>query len=118
VHNLSPGLVLTDLLLKDSNVVARRFFNALAEEAPTVAAALVPRIRSVQVRSFSSPPPPGPAPPSTLSASGVARGSCMAHHVWDGQWLSLGASFLGWMRAPAWCITFWVARGSPLAHHV
>eukprot|EP00884_Botryococcus_braunii_P005386 jgi/Botrbrau1/14849/Bobra.0326s0003.1 len=48
VHNLSPGLVLTDLLLKDSSPVARRFFNALAEEAPTVAAALVPRIRSVQ----------------------------------------------------------------------
>ncbi|CAI5533768.1 unnamed protein product [Closterium sp. Naga37s-1] len=30
VHNLSPGMVLTDLLLKDSTPIARRFFNALA----------------------------------------------------------------------------------------
>jgi chlorophyll(ide) b reductase len=49
VHNLSPGLVLTDLLLKDSTPAARRFFNTLAEEPQTVAAALVPRIRAVQV---------------------------------------------------------------------
>ncbi|GAB4817879.1 hypothetical protein N2152v2_004925 [Parachlorella kessleri] len=48
VHNLSPGMVLTDLLLKDSTVAARRFFNTLAEEPETVAAALVPRIRAVQ----------------------------------------------------------------------
>ena len=38
VHQLSPGLVLTDLLLKGSTPVARRFFNALAEEPETVAA--------------------------------------------------------------------------------
>jgi len=48
VHNLSPGMVLTDLLLLDSTPVARRFFNALAEEAETVAADLVPRVRAVQ----------------------------------------------------------------------
>lgn len=48
VHNLSPGMVLTDLLLKDSTPVARRFFNTLAEEPETVAAALAPRIRGVQ----------------------------------------------------------------------
>ncbi|KAI5071418.1 hypothetical protein GOP47_0013669 [Adiantum capillus-veneris] len=48
VHNLSPGMVLTDLLLKDSTPVARRFFNVLAEEPETVAAALVPRILDVQ----------------------------------------------------------------------
>jgi len=48
VHNLSPGMVLTDLLLKDSNAISRRFFNALAEEPETVAAALVPQIRAVQ----------------------------------------------------------------------
>ncbi|GJP30671.1 hypothetical protein CLOM_g4527 [Closterium sp. NIES-68] len=47
VHNLSPGMVLTDLLLKDSTPIARRFFNALAEEPETVAAAIVPLIRSV-----------------------------------------------------------------------
>eukprot|EP00899_Mesostigma_viride_P026008 jgi/Mesvir1/6592/Mv03887-RA.1 len=39
--------VLTDLLLKDSTPVARRFFNTLAEEPETVAAALVPRIRDL-----------------------------------------------------------------------
>lgn len=49
VHNLSPGMVLTDLLLKGASPVAKRFFNALAEEPETVAAALVPRIIAVQV---------------------------------------------------------------------
>ncbi|CAM6090616.1 unnamed protein product [Calypogeia fissa] len=48
VHNLSPGLVLTDLLLKDSTPIARRFFNTLAEEPETVAEILAPRIRAVQ----------------------------------------------------------------------
>lgn len=48
VHNLSPGMVLTDLLLKDTAPGARRFFNALAEEPETVAAALAPRLRAVQ----------------------------------------------------------------------
>ena len=48
VHNLSPGMVLTDLLLKDSTPIARRFFNTLAEEPETVAADLAPRILSIQ----------------------------------------------------------------------
>lgn len=52
VHNLSPGLVLTDLLLRDSTPVARRFFNALAEEPATVAAALAPRIRAAKVSAL------------------------------------------------------------------
>ena len=47
-HNLSPGMVLTDLLLEGSSPVARRFFNALAEEPETVAAALVPQIKAIQ----------------------------------------------------------------------
>lgn len=34
--------------VQDSTPVARRFFNTLAEEPETVAAALVPRIRGVQ----------------------------------------------------------------------
>lgn len=42
-------MVLTDLLLKDASPVAKRFFNALAEEPETVAAALVPQMRAVQV---------------------------------------------------------------------
>ncbi len=61
-HNLSPGMVLTDLLLEDASPVARRFFNALAEEPETVAAALVPQIRAVQVcalpRRLASTMPP------------------------------------------------------------
>jgi NAD(P)-dependent dehydrogenase (short-subunit alcohol dehydrogenase family) len=47
VHELSPGLVLTDLLLKDAGIRDRMLFNAVAETPETVAAALVPRIRSV-----------------------------------------------------------------------
>eukprot|EP00245_Coleochaete_scutata_P007218 TRINITY_DN22350_c0_g1_i1.p1 TRINITY_DN22350_c0_g1~~TRINITY_DN22350_c0_g1_i1.p1 ORF type:complete len:433 (+),score=52.96 TRINITY_DN22350_c0_g1_i1:52-1350(+) len=60
VHNLSPGMALTDLLLRDSTPGARRFFNALAEEPETVAAWLVPRIRALDTLSssidFLSPP--------------------------------------------------------------
>ena len=52
VHNLSPGLVLTGLLLDGASPAARRFFNTLAEEPETVAAALVPRMRAVQVQNF------------------------------------------------------------------
>ena len=48
VHNLSPGMVLTDLLLSESTPVVRRFFNVLAEEPQTVADFLVPRILEVE----------------------------------------------------------------------
>lgn len=41
-------MVLTDLLLKDSTPVARRFFNTLAEEPDTVAAYLAPRVLATQ----------------------------------------------------------------------
>jgi hypothetical protein len=44
-------MVLTDLLLRDANPVARRFFNTLAEEPETVAAVIVQQIRAVQVRA-------------------------------------------------------------------
>ena|SRR5208337_5022846 len=47
VHELSPGLVLTDLLIKDDGIRERMLFNAVAEAPETVAAALVPRIRTV-----------------------------------------------------------------------
>ena len=47
VHELSPGLVLTDLLLKDAGISERMLFNAVAETPETVAATLVPRIRRV-----------------------------------------------------------------------
>lgn len=55
VHNLSPGLVLTSLLLEGASPAARRFFNALAEEPETVAAALIHRMRAVQVRPPQNP---------------------------------------------------------------
>ncbi|NTU68248.1 MAG: SDR family oxidoreductase [Chlorobiaceae bacterium] len=48
IHGLSPGLVLTDLLLRDSGKRERRIFNALAETPEDVAAVLVPRIRSAK----------------------------------------------------------------------
>lgn len=47
VHELSPGLVLTGLLLKDSGIRERIVFNAVAETPETVAAAMAPRIRTV-----------------------------------------------------------------------
>lgn len=47
-HTLSPGMVLTDLLLAENQEPSsRKIFNFLAEEPETVAADLVPRIRSV-----------------------------------------------------------------------
>lgn len=46
VHQLSPGMVLTDLLLEGAEPVSKRFFNVLAEEPETVAADLVPKIRN------------------------------------------------------------------------
>ncbi|NTW52850.1 MAG: SDR family oxidoreductase [Chlorobiaceae bacterium] len=48
VHELSPGLVMTGLLLRDSTPGQRRFFNAVAEPADTVARALVPAIRGIR----------------------------------------------------------------------
>lgn len=48
-HVLSPGMVLTDLLLSGNagDSSALRFFNFLAEEPETVAKNLVPRVRQV-----------------------------------------------------------------------
>ncbi|MEI6639547.1 MAG: SDR family oxidoreductase [Chlorobium sp.] len=47
VHELSPGLVLTDLLLRDATEEARRFLTVIAEKPETVASVLVPKIRSI-----------------------------------------------------------------------
>lgn len=52
VHNLSPGMVTTELLMSGANTSAAKFFiNCLAEEAGDVAAYLVPRIREVPPKS-------------------------------------------------------------------
>lgn len=50
IHELSPGLVLTDLLLRDATPAQKRFFNAMAETPETVAATLVPAIRAITGR--------------------------------------------------------------------
>lgn len=53
VHQLSPGMVLTDLLLEGAEPVSKRFFNVLAEEPETVAADLVPKIRGTFSKTSS-----------------------------------------------------------------
>ncbi|KAL4419490.1 hypothetical protein ABPG77_002276 [Micractinium sp. CCAP 211/92] len=47
VHNLSPGMVLTELLLEGATPQNKQVFNILCEHPETVAAFLVPRARSV-----------------------------------------------------------------------
>lgn len=48
VHEISPGLVLTGLLLKDAGTRERRLFNVLAETPEHVASELVHRIRAAR----------------------------------------------------------------------
>lgn len=50
VHNLSPGMVLTELLLEGATPANKQAFNILCEHPETVAAFLVPRARSVVAR--------------------------------------------------------------------
>eukprot|EP00899_Mesostigma_viride_P028019 jgi/Mesvir1/8401/Mv12643-RA.1 len=55
VHNLSPGMVVTDLLMCGSNTkVAKFFINILAEPPETVANFLVPRVRQVPLANNGS----------------------------------------------------------------
>eukprot|EP00850_Spirogloea_muscicola_P017534 SM000151S01522 [mRNA] locus=s151:296870:300397:- [translate_table: standard] len=55
VHNLSPGMVTTDLLMSGGDTRQAKFFiNALAEPADKVAEYLVPRIRQVPRAGGSS----------------------------------------------------------------
>ncbi|KAG2423632.1 hypothetical protein HXX76_015149 [Chlamydomonas incerta] len=54
VHNLSPGMVTTELLMAGANTPTAKFFiNCLAEPATDVAAFLVPRIRAVPATAAS-----------------------------------------------------------------
>ena len=46
VHTLSPGMVLTPLLLEGATARNKAVFNILCEQPETVAAFLTPRIRS------------------------------------------------------------------------
>ena len=48
IHNLSPGMVTTELLMAGAdNKISKFFINCLAEEPKTVAETLVPKIRAV-----------------------------------------------------------------------
>ncbi|KAK9861307.1 hypothetical protein WJX84_010189 [Apatococcus fuscideae] len=51
IHTISPGMVLTNLLLEGSTFANRQVFNILCEQPETVAAFLVPRIRTVVARN-------------------------------------------------------------------
>eukprot|EP00891_Asterochloris_glomerata_P001477 jgi/Astpho2/1477/Aster-05363 len=50
IHTLSPGMVLTDLLLDGATYANKQIFNILCEQPETVAAFLVPRVRTVVAR--------------------------------------------------------------------
>ena len=53
VHTLSPGMVLTPLLLEGATDKNKQVFNVLCEHPEIAAAYLVPRARSVAARSSS-----------------------------------------------------------------
>lgn len=56
VHNLSPGMVTTDLLMSGANTKQAKFFiNVLAEPADEVAKYLVPNIRSIPSSGSTRP---------------------------------------------------------------
>ncbi|RVX06188.1 Chlorophyll(ide) b reductase NOL, chloroplastic [Vitis vinifera] len=58
VHNLSPGMVTTDLLMSGATtkqVECQVFINVLAEPAEVVAEYLVPNIRSIPVNGSTKP---------------------------------------------------------------
>ena len=50
VHELSPALVLTELLLRDASESAERFLRVIAEKPEKVASVLVPKIRAIEGR--------------------------------------------------------------------
>lgn len=55
IHNLSPGMVTTELLMAGAdNKISKFFINCLAEEPATVAATLVPKIREVPIAQRTS----------------------------------------------------------------
>ncbi|CAM8958020.1 unnamed protein product [Rhodiola kirilowii] len=56
VHNLSPGMVTTDLLMSGANTKQAKFFiNVLAEPAEVVAEYLVPNIREIPASGSTRP---------------------------------------------------------------
>ncbi|KAL1828270.1 hypothetical protein DCAR_0207468 [Daucus carota subsp. sativus] len=56
IHNLSPGMVTTDLLMSGANTKQAKFFiNVLAEPAEVVAKYLVPSIREIPANGSTRP---------------------------------------------------------------
>ncbi|GLC45113.1 hypothetical protein PLESTB_001469700 [Pleodorina starrii] len=53
LHTVSPGMILTDLLLEGATTANKQAFNILCEHPETVAAFLVPRIKSALARDAS-----------------------------------------------------------------
>lgn len=51
VHTISPGMVLTGLLLSGATTQNKQVFNILCEQPETVAAYLVPRMRTIVARN-------------------------------------------------------------------
>ena len=79
VHNLSPGMVTTELLMSGADTpVAKFFINCLAEEPADVAAYLVPRVRAVPREAAAAAAGPfglGGALPSLNGGGGGGGGS-------------------------------------------
>lgn len=48
IHEVSPGLVNTDLLMRDTSGNTRKFLEAIAETPKAVAAKLAPKIRNIE----------------------------------------------------------------------
>jgi chlorophyll(ide) b reductase len=54
LHNISPGMVTTELLMSGADTAQAKFFiNCMAESADTVADYLVPKIRDVPKKRSS-----------------------------------------------------------------
>lgn len=54
IHTIQPGMVLTNLLLEGATLKNKQVFNILCEQPETVAAFLVPRMRTVVARKCRS----------------------------------------------------------------
>lgn len=48
IHLLSPGMVVTDLLVRNATPEAKNFFNMVAERPETVVAKLVPKMKQIK----------------------------------------------------------------------
>ncbi len=48
IHILLPGMVLTDLLLTNADVEAKKFFNIIAEKPETIARKFVPKMKKIK----------------------------------------------------------------------